>query len=67
MTDTLFGIASVCPVVGTSFWYAYRRLPAPRGDTCAAENSKGLRRIVWTSALIVLVIDAASFVPQSLS
>ncbi len=60
-------VAVTLLLVGTSFWYAYRQLPAPGGDTCAADNRRGLRWIVWICALIVLVIDAASFVPLFLS
>ena len=39
-------VALTLLLVGTSFWYAYRRLPAPGVDTCATNNRRGLRRIV---------------------
>jgi mercuric ion transport protein len=60
-------VAVTLLLVGTSFWYAYRRLPARGGDTCAADNRRGLRRIVWIAAFIIVLVDAVSFVPQFLS
>lgn len=60
-------VALTLLLVGTSFWYAYRRLPAPGGDACAANDRRGLRWIVWITAFIVLLIDAASYVPLFLS
>lgn len=60
-------VAVTLLLLGASFWYAYRRLPAPGGDTCAADNRNGLRRMVWIAAFIVLLVDAASFVPVFLS
>jgi len=50
-------------LLGASFWYAYRRLPAHGGDTCAADNRRGLRLIVWIAAFIIVLVDVASFLP----
>lgn len=51
-------------LLGVGFWYAYRRRPGAKGQTCPVEDHTGLRVAVWIGALIVICIDIASYLPR---
>jgi hypothetical protein len=60
-------VVTTLPLVGLSFWYAYRRIPLPADGACPADNRTTLRWIVWLEAFLVIAIDLASFAPRFLS
>ena len=60
-------VVATLPLLGISFWYAYRRIPSATDGACPAENRTTLRRFVWLGALLVVAIDLASFAPRFLS
>jgi hypothetical protein len=60
-------VVATLPLVGLSFWYAYRRIPSPADGACPADNRTALRWIVWLGAFLVIAIDLASFAPGFLS
>ncbi len=54
-------VAATAVLIAVGFWLAYRRAPA--GVSCSVANRTRLRWLVWIGALIVIVIDIASFAP----
>ncbi|MGH8220057.1 MAG: hypothetical protein ACREUT_16060 [Steroidobacteraceae bacterium] len=58
-------VAATLALCGLAFSYAYRKRPAAAAlESCAAGNGRGLRVVVWSGALIVVIIDVASYVPR---
>jgi mercuric ion transport protein len=57
-----FVVAGTIILLGLGFWFVYRR-PRPAG-TCDVTQQRRFRWIVWSAAIIVVVIDIASFVPR---
>lgn len=57
-------VAATLALIGIGFWYAYRRRPAADGQTYAIENRRGLRWTVWIGAVIVILVEFASFIPR---
>jgi hypothetical protein len=57
-------VAVTLALLCLGFWYAYRRRPATPDGTCSVNNRKGLRVAVWIGALIVIAVDAASYLPR---
>jgi hypothetical protein len=51
-------------LLGLGFWFVYRR--ARPAGTCDVTQQRQLRWIVWSAAIIVVVIDVASFAPRFL-
>jgi len=57
-------VAGTIILLGLGFWFVYRR---PRAAAaCNAAQQRRLRWLVWSAALIVIAIDAASFAPRFL-
>jgi mercuric ion transport protein len=57
-------VAATIVLLGTGFWFVYRR---PRPDAaCDVTQQRRLRWLVWAAAIIVIVIDIASFAPRVL-
>jgi mercuric ion transport protein len=54
-------VAGTIILLGLGFWFVYRR-PREAGS-CDVTQQRRLRWIVWSAAIIVIVIDVASFVP----
>jgi hypothetical protein len=57
-------VAATLALIGVGFWYAYRQRPAVEGQVCSAENRTALRWTVWIGALVVILMDVASFIPR---
>ena len=57
-------VAATIVLLGFGFWFVYRR---PRPDAaCDITQQRRLRWLVWAAAIIVIVIDVASFAPPFL-
>jgi len=56
-------VAATVILLGVSFWVVYRR---PRSGCDVAQQHK-LRWLVWGLAILVIVIDFASFAPRFLA
>jgi mercuric ion transport protein len=55
-------VAGTIILLGLGFWFVYRR-PRAAGS-CDVTQQRRLRWIVWSAAIMVIVIDVASFVPR---
>lgn len=55
-------VAGTIILLGLGFWFVYRR-QRPAG-TCDVVLRRRLRRIVWSAAIVVVLIDVASFAPR---
>ena len=60
-------VAATVALLGTGFWYVYRRAPSQTGDSCSVADLRTLRAWIWGAAVAVILIDAASYAPQFLS
>lgn len=57
-------VAATILLLGICFWFVYRR---PRPDAaCNVTQQRRLRWLVWAAAIIVIVVDIASFAPRFL-
>ena len=55
-------VAATIILLGLGSWFAYRR-PSAEGS-CDVTQQRRSRWIVWSAAIIVVVIDVASFAPR---
>jgi mercuric ion transport protein len=55
-------VAGTIILLGLGFWFVYRR-PSSAG-VCDVTQQRRSRWIVWSAAIIVVVIDVASFAPR---
>jgi mercuric ion transport protein len=51
-------------LLGAGFWVAYRR---PAAAECEVAQRRKLRWLVWGAAVLVIMIDIASFAPRFLA
>jgi mercuric ion transport protein len=57
-------VAATIVLLGFGFWFVYRR---PRAAAaCNVAQQRRLRWLVWSAAIVVIAIDAASFAPRFL-
>ena len=57
-------VAGTVVLLSFGFWFAYRR---PRvAAVCDPVQQRRLRWLVWSAAILVIVIDVASFAPRFL-
>jgi hypothetical protein len=57
-------VAGTVVLLGLGFWFVYLR---PRAETaCDGAQQRRLRWLVWSAAIVVIVIDVASFAPRFL-
>ncbi|MGH8291301.1 MAG: hypothetical protein ACREV7_20275 [Steroidobacteraceae bacterium] len=54
-------VAVTLVLSGLAFWYAYRKQPAAALASCPVGSRRGLRVVVGIGALIVVLVDAASY------
>ncbi len=55
-------VAGTIVLLGLGFWFVYRQ---PRAEVaCDVAQQRRLRWLVWSAAILVLVIDVASFAPR---
>jgi mercuric ion transport protein len=59
-----YAVAGTVALLGVGFWIVYRRPPA--SGSCDVTQQRRLRRMVWSAAVTVIVIDVASFAPRFL-
>jgi mercuric ion transport protein len=57
-------VAGTVVLLGLGFWFVYRRPLA--AAVCDVAQQRRLRWLVWSAAILVIVIDAASFAPRFL-
>jgi mercuric ion transport protein len=57
-------VASTLILLGVGFWFVYRQPLAQ--TTCDLAQRRKLRWLVWGSAILVIIIDVASFAPRFL-
>ncbi len=55
-------VAGTIVLLGVGFWFVYRRQRA--AGTCDVTLQRRLRWIVWSAAIVVILIDVASFAPR---
>ena len=55
-------VAGTIILLGVGFWFVYRR-QRPTG-TCDVTQQRRLKWIVWSAAIVVILIDVASFAPR---
>ena len=55
-------VAGTIILLGVGFWFVYRRQRA--AGTCDVTLQRRLRWIVWSAAIVVILIDVASFAPR---
>ena len=48
-------LAGAIVLLGITFWFAYRPLPACADASCAAPSRSGLRWVAWVAAALVLI------------
>jgi MerT mercuric transport protein len=60
-------VAVTLVLSGLAFWYAYRKQSAAAAASCPVASRRGLRVVVWIGALIVVIVDVASYVAPRLS
>ena len=53
--------AATLALLALGFWFAYRK--SGTGTVCDAGRRQRLRLLMWIASIVVIVIDAASFVP----
>jgi mercuric ion transport protein len=58
-------VAATIVLLGVGFWVVYRRPRAVAG--CDVAQQHKLRWLIWCAAILVIVIDIASFVPRFLA
>lgn len=57
-------VAATLALLALGFWRVYRRRPVASDETCSLQNHERLQVAVWIAALIVISIDAASYLPR---
>jgi mercuric ion transport protein len=57
-------VAATLILLGIGFWFVYRQ-PAAQA-TCDVAQRRRLRWLVWSAAILVIIIDVASFAPRFL-
>jgi mercuric ion transport protein len=57
-------VAATLILLGVGFWFVYRQPPAQ--VTCDLAQRRKLRWLVWGAAILVIIIDVASFAPRFL-
>jgi mercuric ion transport protein len=57
-------VAATIALLGVGFWVVYRR---PTVAGCDVAQQRKLRWLVWGAAMLVIVIDIASFAPHFLT
>jgi mercuric ion transport protein len=57
-------VAATLILLGVGFWFVYRQPPAQA--TCDLAQRRKLRWLVWGAAILVIIIDVASFAPRFL-
>lgn len=55
-------VAGTIILLGLGFWFVYRRKRT--ASTCDVTLQRRLRWIVWSAAIVVILIDVASFAPR---
>ena len=56
-------VAATIALLGVGFWVVYRRPIAG----CDVTQQRKVRRLVWGAAVLIIVIDIASFAPRFLA
>jgi hypothetical protein len=57
-------VAGTVVLLSLGFWFVYRRPRAPA--VCDVSQQRRLRWLVWSAAILAIVIDVASFAPRFL-
>ena len=55
-------VAGTIILLGVGFWFVYRRQRA--AGACDVTLQRRLRWIVWSAAIVVILVDVASFAPM---